>query len=261
MSACSAWRGCASLTAALVFAPLTRPWQPSPAPTGLDPASASGLRRLSGGDELFLLPRPRPPADFAGRGHRIRRRTIGVALIGLEARAISPPLLVAVTGTLLLIDVKWRRSDRPVPWAFLNGALFVGWLHRAWAPRVARAGAGRPASTGPRCCHGESPSSSCSPVKELPMRCRCLLGTTAAARRHRRRHLLVGHSLYLRPACHVAAAAGSSFALMLSLASGHRDIDRRHRASPNPRAVTATASASLSLVSCSVLRSISQRRS
>jgi hypothetical protein len=48
---------------------------------------------------------------------------------------------------------------------------------------------------------------------------------------------------------------------MLSLASGHRDIDRRHRASPNPRAVTATASASLSLVSCSVLRSISQRRS
>ncbi len=66
--------------------------------------------------------------------------TIGVAVIGLRSPRNLVALAVAVTGTLLLIDVKWSSDPVGLLWAFLNGALFVGYI--VLGHRVARAGAG-----------------------------------------------------------------------------------------------------------------------
>ena len=57
-----------------------------------------------------------------------------------QRRAISLALAVAVAGTLLLIDVKWSSDPVGLFWAFLNGALFVGYI--VLGHRLAARGAG-----------------------------------------------------------------------------------------------------------------------
>jgi inner membrane transporter RhtA len=126
-------------TAALVFAPLTRPW------TVFARADRSTrLLLLAFGACLavmncsFYLALDRLPISLVAAIEFVG--TIGVALVGLRSPRNLAALAVAVTGTLLLIDVKW--SDDPIGlfWAFVNGALFVAYI--VLGHRVARAGAG-----------------------------------------------------------------------------------------------------------------------
>jgi len=126
-------------TAALVFAPLTRPW------TVFARADrATRLLLVAFGACLavmncsFYLALDRLPISLVAAIEFVG--TIGVALVGLRSPRNLAALAIAVTGTLLLIDVKW--SDDPVGlfWAFLNGALFVGYI--VLGHRLAASGAG-----------------------------------------------------------------------------------------------------------------------
>lgn len=54
--------------------------------------------------------------------------TIGVAVYGLRTRRNIAALMLAVVGVFILIDVKWSSDPWGLFWAFLNGALFVGYI-------------------------------------------------------------------------------------------------------------------------------------
>ncbi|WP_192180879.1 EamA family transporter [Mesorhizobium amorphae] len=126
-------------TAALVFAPLTRPWS-----VFARADRSAWLLLLAFGACLavmncsFYLALDRLPISLVAAIEFVG--TIGVALVGLRSPRNLAALAVAVTGTLLLIDVKW--SDDPVGlfWAFLNGALFVCYI--VLGHRIAASGAG-----------------------------------------------------------------------------------------------------------------------
>jgi inner membrane transporter RhtA len=126
-------------TAALIFAPLTRPWRSF---ARADPATRLLLMAfgvcLAVMNCSFYLALDRLPISLVAAIEFVG--TIGVALVGLRSARNLAALAVAVTGTLMLIDVRW--SDDPVGlfWAFLNGALFVGYI--VLGHRVARSGAG-----------------------------------------------------------------------------------------------------------------------
>ena len=126
-------------TAALIFAPLTRPW------TAFAQADRSKrLLLLAFGVCLavmncsFYLALDRLPISLVAAIEFVG--TIGVALVGLRSPRNLAALAVAVAGTLLLIDVKWSSDPAGLFWAFLNGALFVGYI--VIGHRVARAGIG-----------------------------------------------------------------------------------------------------------------------
>jgi inner membrane transporter RhtA len=67
--------------------------------------------------------------------------TIGVALYGLRTARNLAALALAVLGVFLLIDVKWSSDPLGLFWAFLNGALFVGYI--GLGHRIAEGGASR----------------------------------------------------------------------------------------------------------------------
>ncbi|MEW6629817.1 MAG: DMT family transporter [Pseudomonadota bacterium] len=126
-------------TAALIFAPLTRPWRL------LARADRSTrLLLLAFGTCLavmncsFYLALDRLPISLVAAIEFVG--TIGVALVGLRSRRNVGALVIAVAGTLLLIDVKWSSDPAGLFWAFLNGALFVGYI--VLGHRVARTGTG-----------------------------------------------------------------------------------------------------------------------
>jgi inner membrane transporter RhtA len=126
-------------TAALIFAPLTRPW------TAFAQADRSKrLLLLAFGVCLavmncsFYLALDRLPISLVAAIEFVG--TIGVALVGLRSPRNLAALAVAVAGTLLLIDVKWSSDLAGLFWAFLNGALFIGYI--VIGHRVARAGIG-----------------------------------------------------------------------------------------------------------------------
>jgi inner membrane transporter RhtA len=126
-------------TAALIFAPLTRPW------TVFARADRSKrLLLLAFGACLavmncsFYLALDRLPISLVAAIEFVG--TIGVALAGLRSPRNLAALAIAVAGTLLLIDVKWSSDPVGLSWAFLNGALFVGYI--VIGHRVARAGIG-----------------------------------------------------------------------------------------------------------------------
>ncbi|RWO24747.1 DMT family transporter [Mesorhizobium sp.] len=127
------------VTAALVFAPLTRPWTVfarADRPTRLlllAFGACLGVMNCS-----FYLALDRLPISLVAAIEFVG--TIGVALIGVRSPRNLAALAVAVTGTLLLIDVKWSSDPIGLFWAFFNGALFVGYI--VLGHRVARAGAG-----------------------------------------------------------------------------------------------------------------------
>ena len=54
--------------------------------------------------------------------------TIGIALYGLRTGRNLLALLLAVAGVFILIDVRWSSDPLGLFWAFLNGALFVGYI-------------------------------------------------------------------------------------------------------------------------------------
>lgn len=126
-------------TAALIFAPLTRPWR-----SFARADRSTRLLLLAFGACLavmncsFYLALDRLPISLVAAIEFVG--TIGVAAVGLRSPRNLAALAVAVAGTLLLIDVRW--SDDPIGlfWAFLNGALFVGYI--VLGHRVAASGAG-----------------------------------------------------------------------------------------------------------------------
>lgn len=126
-------------TAALIFAPLTRPWR-----TFANADRSTRLLLLAFGACLavmncsFYLALDRLPISLVAAIEFVG--TIGIALIGLRSPRNLAALAVAVTGTLLLIDVKWSSDPIGLFWAFLNGALFIGYI--VLGHRVARSGAG-----------------------------------------------------------------------------------------------------------------------
>ena len=132
-----AWLRIAS--AALVFAPLTRPWA-----VFARADRSTRLLFLAFGACLavmncsFYLALDRLPISLVAAIEFVG--TIGVALVGLRSPRNVAALAVAVAGTLLLIDIKWSSDPVGLSWAFLNGALFVGYI--VLGHRVARAGAG-----------------------------------------------------------------------------------------------------------------------
>lgn len=132
-----AWLRIAS--AALVFAPITRPWKV--------------VRRLDARERLlllafggclavmncsFYLALDRLPISLVAAIEFIG--TIGVALYGLRTRRNLVALALVVAGVLVLIDVKWASDPIGLFWAFLNGALFVGYI--LLGHRIAQTGAG-----------------------------------------------------------------------------------------------------------------------
>lgn len=131
-----AWLRIAS--AAAIFAPVTRPWRTI--------GRANGRARLlliSFGICLaamncsFYLALDRLPISLVAAIEFVG--TIAIALFGLRSRRNLAALIVAVAGTFLLIDVKWSSDPAGLFWAFLNGALFVGYI--VLGHRLASAGA------------------------------------------------------------------------------------------------------------------------
>lgn len=120
-----AWMRIAS--AALIFAPITRPWATI---RNADPRTRRLLIALgiclAVMNSSFYLALERLPMslvaaiEFAG--------TIGIALDGLRTTRNLLALALAVLGVLILIDVKWSSDAVGLGWAFLNGALFVAYI-------------------------------------------------------------------------------------------------------------------------------------
>jgi len=126
-------------TAALIFTPLIRPWR-----VFANADRAGRLLLLAFGACLavmncsFYLALDRLPISLVAAIEFVG--TIAVALVGLRSPRNVAALAVAVIGTLLLIDVKWSSDPVGLFWAFLNGALFVGYI--VIGHRVAQAGIG-----------------------------------------------------------------------------------------------------------------------
>ena len=132
-----AWFRIAS--AALLFAPVTRPWRTL--------ARAGGRERwllvalgacLAVMNCSFYLALDRLPISLVAAIEFVG--TIGLALYGLRTRRNFFALALAMVGVFLLIDVRWSNNLVGLGWALLNGVLFV--LYVVLGHRIARAGAG-----------------------------------------------------------------------------------------------------------------------
>lgn len=120
-----AWFRIAS--AALIFAPFTRPW------TVFQEADRNGRLLLIGlgvclavMNTAFYLALERLPMSLVAAMEFIG--TIGVALYGLRTGRNAAALVLAVLGVVILIDVKWSTDPLGLFWAALNGAMFVGYI-------------------------------------------------------------------------------------------------------------------------------------
>lgn len=132
-----AWLRIAS--AALIFAPLTRPWTVfarADRPTRLLLLAFGTCLAVM--NCAFYLALDRLPISLVAAIEFVG--TIGVALVGLRSRRNVAALAIAVAGTLLLIDIKWSSDPVGLLWAFLNGALFVGYI--VLGHRIAQTGIG-----------------------------------------------------------------------------------------------------------------------
>lgn len=122
-------------TAALVFAPMTKPWRT------LRNANTETRRLLIGlgvclavMNTSFYLALDKLPMSLVAAMEFVG--TIGVALYGMRTRRNFVALLLAVGGVFILIDVKWASDPLGLFWATLNGVLFVGYIilgHKAAA--------------------------------------------------------------------------------------------------------------------------------
>ncbi len=120
-----AWLRIAS--AALFFAPWTKPWR-----TLMTCDRTTRLLLLGLGlclavmNTSFYLALDRLPMSLVATIEFVG--TIGVALYGLRTGRNLLALVLAVAGVFLLIDVTWSSDPWGLFWAFLNGALFVGYI-------------------------------------------------------------------------------------------------------------------------------------
>lgn len=127
-------------TAALVFAPITRPWRT------LREAD-SGTRWLLIGlgvclavmNTSFYLALDKLPMSLVAAMEFVG--TVAVALYGLRTRRNVFALVLTVVGVVILIDVKWASDPLGLFWATLNAALFVGYI--VLGHKASEAGASR----------------------------------------------------------------------------------------------------------------------
>jgi inner membrane transporter RhtA len=126
-------------TAALVFAPLTRPWQ-----TLRQASPRTRLRLIGLGvclavmNTSFYLALDRLPMSLVAAMEFVG--TIAVALWGLRTLRNLAALALAVGGVFLLIEVRWAADPAGLFFAFLNALLFVGYI--VLGHDIARSGAG-----------------------------------------------------------------------------------------------------------------------
>jgi inner membrane transporter RhtA len=120
-----AWMRIAS--AALIFAPITRPW------VTIRQADARTRRLLLAlgvclavMNSSFYLALERLPMSLVAAIEFVG--TIGIALYGLRTKRNVLALSLAVLGVLVLINVKWSSDATGLAWAFLNGAFFVAYI-------------------------------------------------------------------------------------------------------------------------------------
>lgn len=131
-----AWFRIAS--AALIFAPYTKPWSTIRGADGQTRLLLLGLGVcLAVMNMAFYLALERLPMSLVAAMEFVG--TIGVALFGLRTLRNAVALLLAALGVFLLIDIKWSTDPVGLLWSGLNAALFVGYI--VLGHRVAQAGA------------------------------------------------------------------------------------------------------------------------
>ena len=120
-----AWMRIAS--AAAIFAPWTKPWRTIREADQRTRFLLIGLGAcLAIMNTSFYLALDRLPMSLVAAMEFVG--TIGVALYGFRTARNFTALALAVLGVFLLIDVKWSTDPLGLFWAFLNGALFVGYI-------------------------------------------------------------------------------------------------------------------------------------
>jgi inner membrane transporter RhtA len=125
-------------TAALVLATWTRPWRTFARAAPRERALLLALGAcLAVMNTAFYLALDRLPMSVVAAIEFVG--TIGVALYGLRTRRNLLALGLAVAGVFVLIDLRWSSDPMGLFWAFLNGALFVGYI--MLGHRIARGGA------------------------------------------------------------------------------------------------------------------------
>jgi inner membrane transporter RhtA len=113
--------------AAAVFAPWTAPWRTFAKADGQTRRLLIGLGVcLAIMNTAFYLALDRLPMSLVAAIEFVG--TIGVALYGLRTARNLAALALAVLGVFLLINVRWSNDPIGLFWAFLNGALFVGYI-------------------------------------------------------------------------------------------------------------------------------------
>ncbi len=126
-------------SAALIFAPFTRPWKTLREADGKTRLLLVGLGLcLAAMNTAFYLALDRLPMSLVAAMEFVG--TIAIALYGLRTRRNYLALLLAVGGVFILIDVKWASDPLGLAWATLNAALFAVYI--ILGHRAAQAGAG-----------------------------------------------------------------------------------------------------------------------
>jgi inner membrane transporter RhtA len=131
-----AWLRIAS--SAIVFAPWTMPWRVF---ARAGPQERRRLLALGAClavmNSAFYLALDRLPLSLVAAVEFVG--TIGVALYGMRTGRNWLAIALAVVGVFILIDVKWSSNPLGLFWAFLNGALFLGYI--MLGHRIAEGGA------------------------------------------------------------------------------------------------------------------------
>src|SRR4030095_3791679 len=119
-------------TAAVIFAPLTKPWRRLGAAAPHRGVRIGLVLCLAAMNCSFYLALERLPMSLVAAIEFVG--TIAVALYGFRSLRNLIALVIAITGVFLLIDVRWSTDLPGLIWAMLNGLLFVVYIvlgHRA----------------------------------------------------------------------------------------------------------------------------------
>lgn len=120
-----AWMRIAS--AAAIFAPWTKPWRTIREADARTRTVLLGLGAcLAVMNTAFYLALDRLPMSLVAAIEFVG--AIGLALYGLRTGRNLAALTFAALGVFMLIDVRWSSDPLGLFWAFLNGALFVGYI-------------------------------------------------------------------------------------------------------------------------------------
>src|SRR3984885_12624918 len=113
--------------AAVIFEPWTTPWRTLAKADGQTRRLLIGLGVcLAVMNSAFYLALDRLPMSLVAAIEFVG--TIGVALYSLRTTRNLAALGLTVLGVFLLIHVRWSSDPIGLFWAFLNGALFVGYI-------------------------------------------------------------------------------------------------------------------------------------